>query len=504
MSDEQNKIRQQIANSMAQLANASTIRSSVLTKLFDPRRDIDVECGYPKNITTEMYNELYRREGVATRVVNILPEDSWTEDPIVFESEDPENITKFEEEWAELVASKNIYHYLHRVDELSGIGRFGILVLGFDDGGEMHTPVEGVSVSGEIEGKGGEATRKLLFLRALSESNVTVKTREADQTNPRFGQPVLYNVTFQDDIGAVASSEIQAVTGDSSTSTTTSIEKVVHWSRVLHVADNRKTSEIYGTPRMEPVFNRLLDLRKILSGSGEMFWKGAFPGYAFEMTPEAAAEGAVIDADSLRDEFADFSNGLQRYIATTGLSAKSLAPQVADPSKHVETNMRSIAITLGIPYRIFLGTEEAKLASSQDVKTWNKRINRRQDKYLTAMIIRPLIDRLIAARVVSAPSEEEGYNVDWPDLNAPTDKDKAENAKIFAEAMAKYIGGGVDQIIPPAEWLSMFMGRTPQEVERLMDAAEERIEEDELSAEEEAEVMAAQEAERAAREAEEE
>ena len=45
---------------------------------------------------------------------------------------------------------------------------------------------------------------------------------------------------------------------------------------------------------------------------------------------------------------------------------------MASPKEHVETHMRNIAISLGIPYRIFLGTEEAKLASSQDVKTWNE------------------------------------------------------------------------------------------------------------------------------------
>ena len=486
---------QEVANALMALANASTIRTGALTKLFDERRDIDVECGYPKDITTEMYDALYQREGIALRVVSILPEDSWSEDPRIFETEDPEDITDFEEAWDELVDEKNLYHYLHRVDELSGIGRFGVLLLGIDDGKELNQPVDGISEKGE-SGEGGEtATRKLIYLRAFSESNVKVKSREDDTSNPRYGQPVLYSVTFQDNIGAASSSELQGVTGDSSASTTRSLERVVHWSRVIHVADNRKTSEIFGTPRMKPVFNRLLDLRKILGGSGEMFWKGAFPGYSFEMSPEAAADGAVIDAESIRQEFEDYSNGLQRYMATTGLSAKSLAPQVADPTKHVETNMRAIAITLGIPYRIFLGTEEAKLASSQDVKTWNKRINRRQDKYISPLIIRPFIDRLIATGILPAPTDEFSYTVDWPDLNAPTDQDKAENAKTIAEALAKYLGGGVDAMIPPAEWLTMFMGRTPQEVERLMEAAEERIDDEDLNEDEEEEVMRQQEEE---------
>lgn len=439
------------------LANASLTRSSALLKLFDERRDIDVECGYPKTITIEQYDALHQREGIAKRVVSVIPEDSWADDPIVYESEDPEEVTDFELAWNELVAQQNVYHYLHRADELSGIGRFGILLLGFNDAVSMNLPA--------VASEGME----LLFMRAFAETNVVVKTREADFNNKRYGQPVLYSVQFQEESGALSSID------DTTATVTRSKTLDVHWTRVIHLADNRTTSEIFGTPRMKPVFNRLLDIRKVLSGSGEMFWKGAFPGYSFEMSPEAASEGVTLDADSLREEFENYSNGLQRYLAVTGLSAKSLAPQVADPTAHIETQMRYIAITLSIPYRIFLGTEEARLASSQDVKTWNKRINRRQDKYITPMVLRPLIDRLIELQVLPAPVEDAGYVIEWPDLNSPTDQDKAEHSKVIAESLAKYIGGQVDTLIPPQEWMSMIMGMSVEEVRQISESAEAYI-----------------------------
>ena len=61
--------------------DASLMRTTLLTKLFDPRRDLDDECGYPKSISTEQYRRMYEREGIANRVVGVYPEESWNEDP---------------------------------------------------------------------------------------------------------------------------------------------------------------------------------------------------------------------------------------------------------------------------------------------------------------------------------------------------------------------------------------------------------------------------------------
>ena len=55
-----NEVVDAILNEMA--VNASVMRSTLLTKLIDPRRDIDDECGYPKEITTEQYRLMYDRE----------------------------------------------------------------------------------------------------------------------------------------------------------------------------------------------------------------------------------------------------------------------------------------------------------------------------------------------------------------------------------------------------------------------------------------------------------
>ena len=79
--------------------------------------------------------------------------------------------------------------------------------------------------------------------------------------------------------------------------------------------------------------------------------------------------------------------------------------------------------------------------------------------------------------------EVEEYFVRWPDLDALSDMEQAEILAKKIEAFSKYVAGGVDQLIPPEEFLTMMVGMEVEEVEQIMDAALER--EEEMAAEEE-------------------
>jgi uncharacterized protein len=433
-------------NLQLQLNTTTLIRSSLLNKLINPGKDINFECGYPDQINSTDYKALYLRNGIAKRVVQLLPDETWAIQPDIYETEDT-NETEFEKIWTSLVVEKRVLHYLNRIDVLSGIGEFGILLLGINDGKDIDKPVEGINeLTGEFT-KGN--SYELLYLKAFDQTAVSVKTKETNFSSPRYGYPKLYNVNFE--------------AADNPAAT---VSKVVHWTRILHVADGRESSEIYGTPRMRPIYNRILDIRKILGGSGEMFWKGGYPGLSFETNPEPG--DTALDTESIKDQVENYMSGMQRYLATEGLVVKSLQPNIADPKEHVEVNLRNIAISLGVPYRIFMGSEEAKLASSQDARTWNKRISARQEGYATPYILRPFIERLIAFGVLPQP---ESYIIDWPDLNAPTDEDKATIANLLTESLTKYVAGGVDALIPPIQYLTIILGLSQEEAETIEKAA---------------------------------
>lgn len=466
--------------------NAMLTRKEFLDELTDPRRDIASECGHPKTseVSSIMYRNIYDRNPIAARVNDVLPEECWASPPTVYEDEDADITTEFEEAWSQLDESLRgaswfqdeegspIWEVLQRADKLSGVGHYGLILLGLDDGEDLSQPVK-------LDAK-GKSNLNLLFLRVFDESACPIVRREADPTNPRFGQPTAYNVTFDDP------------RDESSSSLSTMHQtKEVHWSRVVHIADNVRSNEVFGVPRMLPVLNRLLDCDKLYAGSAEMYWQGAFPGIAFETHPSLGVEGyGQIDQAAMRNQVEQYFNRLQRYLAPIGLSAKTLSPQVVDPTSQIAAQLEAICIQLAIPLRIFKGSERGELASSQDKHIWDWRLQARRVNYITPRIIVPFVDRLIQLRVLPEP---KGFSVSWPEVGEMTPMEQADMTAKRIDAMAKYLAGGVDALLPPMEFLTLELGYTDEEAKSILEAAEQHLEEkEEEQAKQQEEQMKAQ------------
>lgn len=433
------------ANTSIRNLTSSMIHNTLMTRanwmfeqMLDPRgRDLFRECGYPLAINAQMYREMYDRDGVAQRVVNIWPLECWEQPPEVYEDEDVNVLTDFEAAWKELQELHHINHYLERVDILSGIGSYGLLLIGIDDGKGLNEPIDGLDPdTGELADD--IKPHKLLYLRAFDESLCHIGRWNTDQQSPRFAQPDVYLIRFLDYSLVPVGQTVTDV-----------ITHMVHWSRVVHIADNRKSSETFGLPRQKDVFNRLLDLRKIYGGSGEMFWKGGFPGIALEVLPELA--DAEIDQATIREQMEAYQNSLRRYFAVAGMTAKTLTVEVADPEPHIRTQLQAIALAKGVPLRVFLGSEQAVKASEQDSDAWDTRLQSRKTNYLTPMVVRPTVERFIAMGVLPEPDNQ--FHVHWPDSSSPTAKDKAAIAASFANAIAAYMNSGGDQFMTPLDFL---------------------------------------------------
>lgn len=454
---------------------------------LDPRRNLDNDCGYPDSgaLSAFFYKQLYDREPVATRVVELMPRESWQVTPMIYEDEDPQNITPFEEAWDNLSKELRgeswfqdeegspVWEYLHRVDKLSGIGGFGVLLLGYDDGRPLHEPLEGMvsnkpltkndslkasfpyvlpsevafveqgnsdggtrltinlaqSPKDVVERMGGGAgslygaigteamyqgvplgppeypsegvwrgkERKLMFMRPFDESLVQITQYEANMFNPRYGQPIMYRITMND------ATEYRGGIGLSFSTLQ------VHWTRVLHVADSRNSSDVFAVPRMRPVLNPILDIRKVRGGSAEMYWKGAFPGLALSTHPQLGGD-VPVDAASMASMMENYHNTIQRYLLLVGMSANTLAPTVVDPTGQIKVQTEAICVQLGCPVRIWSGSERGELASSQDDAAWNDRLRHRQNMYLTPNLIVPFIDRLIKTGILPEPTTGKNRN----------------------------------------------------------------------------------------------
>ena len=78
--------------------------------------------------------------------------------------------------------------------------------------------------------------------------------------------------------------------------------------------------------------------------------------------------------------------------------------------------------------------------------------------------------------------------VQWEDLFAPSDKEKAEVGKILAEALSKYAASPMaEAVIPPEAFLRYVLGLKDEVIEDILKMVEEevRIEQREIVEEEE-------------------
>jgi len=404
------------------------------TTTFNGLRDVYTALGYPglDGIRYQDYYTRFRRQDIAGKIIKKPVEASWRRLPIIRGENDKSDT--FKDAWEELEKKLGIYNLLIRADIVSGIGRYGAILLGLNDGSE--------SLEEEVT-----SASELLFLQPFSEENAPIKQYVTDKRDPRFGRPLTYGLKI---ISQPGSNSI--------------LETTVHHSRVIHLADNLLESNIEGMPRLEAVYNRLLNMELIVGGSAEMFWQGAFPGMAFN-----AKEDFDISqvAEDLEAEIQKYVHNLERHMKLQGIDVQNLAPAVADPTAHIDAQLKMISIATGIPKRILEGSERGELSSSQDTEAWDDLMDGRRRNYVEPCIIRPLIDRLGELGILKLPAG--GYQVEWPDLSAPSDKDKAETGRIRSEALSKYISSPDAQLTMPIEqFLKEIMELDEEKVERIM------------------------------------
>lgn len=457
------------------LHNEVKTRSEMWESLLDPRRDIDKECGYPAttSLSARHYKNQFLRMSTAQRVVDVLPKETWLQQPSIFEDRDNAENTEFEDAWDQIGKDLSgmsswykseegnpVWELLRRIDIISGIGHYGVMLLGFDDGGELNTPLPGFEKG--MPDKPIKRNLRLMYARTLDESLAEIVRYNNDSKSPRYGRPDEYLCTLGElEVGQTGIGLDQRTVN-------------VHWSRIIHVpSDDQLDNDNFATPRQRPVYNHLYDLRKLYGGSAEMYWKGALPGLVYTTHPQLGGN-VKVNEERVKAALNKYQNTLQRFLIAKGADVRTLSPQVVDPTAQINVHIEAICVCLGIPKRIFMGTERGELASGQDDSTWNDRITERRNLHVNSNIIIPFVDRLIYTGVLPEPKE---YVIEWPDLGALSDMDNATLAKTKIEAMTAYIGGQGDSLISPLDVLVEFFGFEEEKAQELLDNSLKHIEE---------------------------
>lgn len=431
--------RQEFLRGLQAFTSSAVSRAALaqrLTTTHGGERQIWGELGYPADVRYEEMLARVQRGDIAKRIVWAYPAATWRDPPQIREDDDDTRQTPFEAAWADLVQQHGLWTTLERVDRLAQIGRYAILLINVRGQAFLDQPLVPVATPG---------TMHLTSLTPYAERHAVVDRLSTDVTDPHFGQPAFYRIDFARGVQTRTTSLVQPT--------------LVHHSRVIHVTDDLLEDDVYGLPRLQVIWNRLLDLDKVAGGSAEMFWLGAMRGMVASLKPEYTFTPESQQA--LSDEIDEFVHKLRRWIRAEGVDIEALPAAVASPKDHFDLLLDLIAGATGIPRRMLTGSERGELASTQDKENWDARVMERRTTTPETRILRPLIDRLIALGILPAPAQP--YLVRWPDLQAKSDEERARVAGHWASAIAAYTGPGLaSTVVPPQEFRETILGLAPE------------------------------------------
>lgn len=372
-------------------------------------RDMYSTFGWKQSVSHQDFVRKYKRQAIARRVVNGYPDAMWSDPPII------EGDSAFTKAWNSVKAQAPVFASLQKLDKLCRLGKFAILVIGLDDGKKLDQPVDRLMDA-------TKPARKITYLQAYAEGSVDVKTYDEETTSPRYGLPTSYTVNPGDFLETVGTIQKVAVSQRSFT---------VHWTRVLHVAENALESPIVGSSCLEPIYNDLDDLEKISGGSAEVFWLNSRHGIHVDVDKEMELKSG--DADALAEEIDEYQHNMRRVLRTRGVKITNLGSDYLDPTGVYDVAMSNIAAATGYPKRVLMGSEAGQLASQQDRANWSVRVEERIAEYGNPTVLIPFLRLLIDCRVLPSPRK---LTITWPDAFKMNPLERAQTSAQMARSSA--------------------------------------------------------------------
>ena len=380
---------------------------------FDGKRNLYDVYGYPEKYIFNLgYNKI-RREGVASRVVIGVANSCWRNGFQVMEGShsEPEESKEILQEEISQLNKKQLFSVFERADILCRIGSFSVLFVGVPDGLPLTEPV------GRVRGD----ALKSIYFRAYAYDGINVAKYDTDETSERFGMPELYQL------------QVMGRGDTDKTQNTQSI--VVHYSRVVHLAESLLDSPIEGIPALEPIYNRIVDIDKATGGSSEAYFRNARGKIGFEIDPEFSTE--LIDNPDAKASFDTaakaFTNDWQDQVVAVGAKLSSITTPHADPLNTVKVALWAISGNTGIPIRVLTGEGSGQLAGSEDRLTYNALVSDRQD-HVCSVWANHLLEILAATGVITLP---DNYYIAYPLTEPLTEIDEAELANKRADTLTK-------------------------------------------------------------------
>jgi hypothetical protein len=296
---------------------------------------------------------------------------------------------------------------------------------------------------------------KLVDLVPLYEDQIRVTSWFTDRNDwENFGKPKMFQMRTM--------SPAAQATGDTQAQPEEWLD--VHPSRVQILAEGSVGSMFDGVPMLLPGFNALVDLEKITGGSAESYLKNSARvvtvSYGPDASPQAATGAATPEAvkEAHETRMRALNRNQDSSLVTQGATVGTLQTATHDPTGAWLTAANTFAAAMRIPFTLIFGQQTGRLASDEDRADMQARGKSRRARLLSRMI-REFVRRMQACGVLP----EGDFKVEWPPLDAPGDKDRAELLKAYTAAMQAAAGAGLTEPMFIGKELRKVVGYEPLE-----------------------------------------
>lgn len=420
---------------MGFMVNAQRMLANIFPDYFTsaPKHNHYADFGYPTALVFDNFYQLWRRNSFANAAISRYVEKTWEENPTFRNDPNPDALNSVEQEVADHFKTIRFWQRLAQADRMSLVGGYSGLILRVADNQTLSQPV---ARSNGIEGIAGVVP--------IWKNQITVQKWDQDPTSETYNQPLMFQVTELPIDGQTSSRTVEIHP-----------DRLVIWS---------EDGTMNSNSLLEPCYNDLLTIEKVMGAGGEGFWKNARSSPVIEVDPDAKLEslakslGVTTDklGDKINEVVEDWQAGFDKMLMLQGMKLEQKGITLPQPGEFVDGPLQAVAASLSIPLKVLVGNQTGERASTEDAQDWARVITSRRINETT-----PLINEIARRFIMWGVLPKADWFPMWNDLTEARPSEKVDRASKLSSINREHVASGGDQLIFTPDEIRAAVGYKP-------------------------------------------